>query len=289
MDKLGSSELLLKESSSETAGAWLSNYANDLFEHPGQHLPELGLAGLAVGIGSAVAARRLIAELLLSPADELVLKATAQEAAKKSSRTAGETFARMDGASVSDTIRMLSTRDGLQISSWGASHIQGSRGAQQSVLRSSDLAAMQIKRGEETLYAHKISVGTSGDTVASYYTYQPMNLKNPWLADEALGWPLHRGGPFDGLKNAGVHVMDLAERPIGLHYNPALTSLTVKWTSDLRAITSKPMNALNAMGESVRLAAGDSIRLSSIEIKGAKAVMKGQGEIALRLSKATGF
>ena len=275
MDKLSSSELLMvKGNGAEAPGAWLANYANDLFLDPGNHLPEIGLAVAAAGVGTAFATRRFLAELR-----ETAAMAASDTVAKKAT-PALETFARMDKRSVDDAVQMLKTKHGIEVRSWGNTQIEGSRGAGTSVLRASDLAALQITRDANTVYAHKISISDSGSPIASYYTNSPMNLKNHWVPNESAAWPLNKGGPFDGLKQSGVHVLDLNSKPRGLHFTPQLDSLSIRWT-DLRALTVPANRTLS----DTAIAAAKSDLYSSIEVRGKDAVTKGLGQISLNPAK----
>lgn len=271
MEKLSTSELVVAEkSSSNSAGSWLSNYANDLLLHPANHLPEMAVATVAtvgVGVAAAIGARRLLSE-----GTEVAAKAITKDTSARSS-AAAETFVRMDKRSVEEALQTLRTRDGLEITAWGNTQIEGSRGAGLSVLRASDLAALQIRRDANTVYAHKISINHKGETVASYYTNSPLNLRNPWAPDETKVWPLYKGGPFDGLQESGVQIMDLATKPRGLHFSPKLDSLSIKWT-DLRAIDSRLAGA-KAVPENYW----------TIDVHGANSVMQGKGQIILNPAK----
>lgn len=274
--QLTQSKLLEANSSTDKSSAvWASSYAADLWSNPLQHKVELGVAAaLAIGAVTAgsIAARRLYIFLESEP---VVTKTTEKALGKITATT--DNFYPVRGNELSKAVSNLKEESGLELTSFGATRIEGAKNSQTLVLRSSTGDAMKVQKGEDVLFAHKISSTTGGETTLSYYTHAPFNLKNPWITNEGATWPLNREGPIQGLKQAGVEILEL-QKPRGFHYTPDLSSLTIKWT-DLKVATQGATKAAGEYSQTGRFI--NQQDYVSVKVTGPNAALTGLGEILL--------
>ncbi|HNB25253.1 MAG TPA: hypothetical protein PKZ32_22720, partial [Candidatus Melainabacteria bacterium] len=234
--QLSKSDLLVPTEPS-ASHSWLADYAARVWQNPADHTTELTIGAVAVAsaaIGGSIAFRKVMNQL----EDKKIGSMISDAAINKTTVPPSEKFFRMPDREVQKLVRDLQEKHGIQLSSWGKTRIEGAENLSLKVLRSSNGDALKIQHGENVLFAHKVNTSTTGDTTFSYYTRAPFHLKNPWITDEASSWPLKAGGPLDGLRSAGIEVLDL-HKPLGFNYTPDLANLSVKWTEIKIAIDTK--------------------------------------------------
>ncbi len=263
---------LLGSSEQKSSQSWIANYAADVWQNPSEHKTEiaLGLVGvLGIATASTLTARRLIGQVEERKIGSLLGDGTL---AKQVPVSPAERFYKMPDREVQKLVTDLQENHGIRLSSWGSTRIEGTENETLKVLRSSNGAALKVEQGEQTLFAHKINTSTTGDTTFSYYTRGPLQLKNPWITDEAVAWPLKTGGPVDGLKSLGAEILEM-QKPRGFHYSPDLNKITFKWT-DMK-VTLEPRLA------STLARSPGKQELGEITVSGKDAAITGLGEISV--------
>lgn len=262
---------LLAQSENKNSPSWMESYAADVWQNPTEHKAELTVGAIAVA--SAVLCGGLALRKVMSHLDDKKIGSMIGEATlTKTTAPPAERFYRMSDRDVKGLLTDLEKKHGIQLSSWGRTKIEGTENPNIRVLRSANGDALKVQQGDQVLFAHKVNTSTTGDTTFSYYTRAPFHLKNPWIGDESAAWPLKAGGPLDGLRTAGIDILDL-QKPRGFHYSPDLNTFSVKWTEMRATVDPKLASSLSTR-------AGTQ-EFGEISVSGKNAAINGNGVISI--------
>jgi len=243
-----------------SASQWLSDYAKDVWNKPGDHVVEIGIAAVA-------------SSAALLPLGRLGLKLCGERAAMASGEALMSQRALKNAVS---SVRDLK----FEVDS-GFSTLVGRIGPSgERILRAADDSALRLvpSKGNsaDVVFAHEVVLPRGQDKFTARF-FADNRHSHTWSTADNLQWPEGRSGVFSSLKNAGIVIRPGRHNPVKLEFASDMQRLDVTPLAARRvdiALDAVLSGSTRTIGQSAT-----SNRVASISIEGPDSVLKGRGLI----------